>query len=404
MIATTYSLLISKTIGVSILILIILAIRPLILRYLNAKIAYTLWLMIPIFLMLPVNWFLVFDSAPSPSMTFLYGIRQFVSDNLMLVDNSASGIVQLVIGLWLSGLLVRLFVYWRQYQQLINSFEASDYQLLKSVYNEILFDNKAFKSITIVNSSLVKVPAVFGLVNPYLILPKKFSSYPVQKQSVILKHELFHIKRKDHQINVIKVLVKSIFWFNPLFHFSDRYFEADQELSCDFSVLNQLSKSEKKHYATAILDVVSVGNQNCLVSQWQYPSLIKERVNMLKNTNQKSWYGWATLIFSSMVLLMTSYVSYAKEESKEAVPAKIVQPMYPLNAAIKSLEGSVRFRFNIDKTGKPYDISVVSSTPGDMFVKNAQKALEQWHFKIKEVDGQRVKQIGMLYTMEFRLK
>ncbi|MDH5628994.1 MAG: hypothetical protein OEY96_02455, partial [Gammaproteobacteria bacterium] len=109
MIATTYSLLISKTIGVSILILIILAIRPLILRYLNAKIAYTLWLMIPIFLMLPVNWFLVFDSAPSPSMTFLYGIRQFVSDNLMLVDNSASGIVQLVIGLWLSGLLVSLF-------------------------------------------------------------------------------------------------------------------------------------------------------------------------------------------------------------------------------------------------------------------------------------------------------
>lgn len=63
-----FTLLAVKTIGVLGLLLAIVTIRPLVLKWLNADVAYKLWLVIPTFLLLPTNW--MESSTGSSVMTF----------------------------------------------------------------------------------------------------------------------------------------------------------------------------------------------------------------------------------------------------------------------------------------------------------------------------------------------
>jgi len=102
------------------------------------------------------------------------------------------------------------------------------------------------KNIRFVSSSLIGVPAVFGLFQSYLILPDDFFSQPDKNQQLILQHEFYHLNRHDHRINFIRVFIKSLFWFNPMFYWADKYCEADQEMSCDLGVSKiQIARREK---------------------------------------------------------------------------------------------------------------------------------------------------------------
>lgn len=404
MIDSFFNIVMTKSIGISLLILILIVARPFVLNKLNARIAYRLWLMIPLFLLLPSDWVVWGQTnEQASSMTFFFGVSHFLSSLIPEKQVLNSSVKFIALNFWGIGVLVCLMVYINRYSKLIRSFAPFDYQLP----DQFLSSQDKFNLglISIVTSSLVEVPAVFGLFKTYLILPVNFSEHSTKKQLIILQHEAYHLGRRDHQINFIRLLLKSVFWFNPLVYWADKYFEADQEISCDLGVMQSTDQKDKKRYAEALLESASGINQSSLVSQWKYQSLIKERVKMLKNTNQKKWHSWFAVVFAAMSIWMTSHLVFANgEEIVDAIPDIIEPPRYPIKAAKEGIEGWVKFKFNLDNKGEPSNLQLVKSIPEGVFDEVATTAISLWKFKPKMVNGIAVEQQGMFYTLEFKLK
>lgn len=83
----------------------------------------------------------------------------------------------------------------------------------------------------------------------------------------------------------------------------------------------------------------------------------------------------------------------ARSERQSAIgepsvtPETVVAPIYPFKARRKKLEGHVRLEFSVDASGRARDISVVDSSPPDIFDDSAIRALEKWVFDVDGVHG-----------------
>lgn len=87
----------------------------------------------------------------------------------------------------------------------------------------------------------------------------------------------------------------------------------------------------------------------------------------------------------------------------DAIPMVIIQPRYPQKAAMEGIEGWVKFKFDISPDGSPKNVVVVGAKPKRVFERDARKVIYKWRFKPRVVEGKAVEQLGMRYTMEFRL-
>jgi TonB family protein len=407
-VSTLFEVLIAKSVGLSLLIIVILSLRPLVMKWLNARVAYGLWLILPIFLFLPSNF--IEQAANSQVITFFSGAAFLLPSIQPDSIFNSSGLELVVLITWFVGALVSIIFYLISYQTLKRSLMDFDYQLPAQQLTQKTHYNT--QSILIKNTDLFDVPAVFGLFNATLILPKNFNAQSEDKQLMILKHEFYHLERRDHQINFLRVLIKSLFWFNPLVYWANKFVEADQEISCDLGVLRTSPTAEKKKYAKALIESVGglkqdyVMRQSNLVSQWKYQSLIKQRIKMMKNTNQKNWHSWVAAGLAITSIWATSLVVAGDKDSvisEELVPVVVIEPKFPTKALNEGVEGWVKVQMSVGADGQPFYIRVADSSPKELFDNSAMRAIKRWKFKPKIVNGKAVIQKNMYYTLEFKI-
>ncbi|CAH0539658.1 energy transducer TonB [Vibrio marisflavi] len=89
--------------------------------------------------------------------------------------------------------------------------------------------------------------------------------------------------------------------------------------------------------------------------------------------------------------------------NQQALPIYREKPRYPMVALKRKLEGYVVLKFNIDKQGRPTDISVVEAKPKRIFDRNALLALRNWKYQPKIVDGNPVVQVGFVQKIDFKI-
>ncbi len=390
-----FEILVLKTLGMTFLLLLIVSLRPWILKWSNARVAYGLWLMLPIYLIVPINF--VEATSSAGVMTFILGDN---SVNLLPPRNDwlSTEIADFLLDIWIVGILMVLSVFTFRYQKLKNSLTPLSKNQISSENQQAFLAQ--LKSTTLVNSDLIDVPAVFGFFKAHLVLPYDFSELSEKKQYMILNHEFYHLHRHDHRMNFVRVVIKSLFWFNPLFYWADKYCEADQELSCDLGVLQHSEVESRISYAKVLMESVTGKEENRLLSQWKYQSLIKERIKMLKNIESKKWHSWVAVIFASCAIWFTSGMVMAgkgEDITVEAVPTKVIPPRYPIEAVKAGIEGWVKFSFNVDTNGHPYEVKLLDAKSANLFENGARQAFYQWQFDTNKGQNQ------LIYTMEFTL-
>ena len=87
----------------------------------------------------------------------------------------------------------------------------------------------------------------------------------------------------------------------------------------------------------------------------------------------------------------------------DAVPMVRVPPQYPERAAQRGIEGRVLIEFTISKSGSVKDAKVIAYEPSKIFNRAALKAVSQWKYNPKIVDGKPVEQTGQRISIPFRL-
>ncbi|WP_368490600.1 M56 family metallopeptidase [Clostridium sp. BJN0013] len=163
------------------------------------------------------------------------------------------------------------------------------------------------RSIPIICDRYVNVPSLFGNIKPKILISTELIfKLSVEEKKYIFLHELSHFKRKDIFISWIMLFCGILNWFNPIIWLSLHRMWEDCELACDAYVLSYLKEMEQREYGRTIINLVK------LVSDIKYipgttgivssNSNMKRRIIMIKKF-KKSPYKWAIAAICILIAL-----------------------------------------------------------------------------------------------------
>ena len=86
----------------------------------------------------------------------------------------------------------------------------------------------------------VAVPTVVGVLRPMILLPASLASGLTPKQlELLLSHELAHIRRYDHLVNILQRLIEALLFFHAAVWYVSHRIRIEREHCCDDLVVAQ---------------------------------------------------------------------------------------------------------------------------------------------------------------------
>lgn len=110
-------------------------------------------------------------------------------------------------------------------------------------------------SVRLRQSERIRVPMVWGLRRPVVLLPEAAEQWPAERRRMVLLHELAHVKRWDGLTQTLARCACALFWFNPLVWLAGWRMRVERERACDDLVLRAGSKPSR--YADELLQITA---------------------------------------------------------------------------------------------------------------------------------------------------
>ena len=109
-------------------------------------------------------------------------------------------------------------------------------------------------------SKQATIPFVFGALDPVVVLPAHSMSWDDEKLSIVLSHELSHVRRRDALAQWLVDLTCALHWLNPLVWLAAARLRRERELACDDEVM--LKGTEPDTYARLLVSLAhSLGRE-----------------------------------------------------------------------------------------------------------------------------------------------
>ena len=294
-------------IGMTLLMLLVLAVRQPVARAFGASWAYALWLLPLLRLLLPQ---LPALSTPVsvPSITVVLPAVEGAAAVPLPADIAGPGQwVLILLALWAGG--AAAFLIWHQsaYSAFLLSIGSSPRK----------GDPEEFGGIRVIESEAVDGPVAIGVVDKRIVVPPLFNwRYSPAEQRLALEHELIHHRRGDLWWNMAALGVLALNWFNPIAHFAYRAFRADQELACDAAIARR-SPDRRHDYASAL---VKAASRPGLVAACplNHADMLKRRLKMMKThraSRARTLGGVAALGILATAGLALSSPGFAQRDS-----------------------------------------------------------------------------------------
>lgn len=333
-------MLMNCSIGLSIVILIYIAITPLLSKRYSAKGLYYTWLIIIIGLLVPVKPKVYFRI---PGVTIL---REKMLHNSILaktdlpititepsivklpINNTVTPIYRaksafisqnvdwwnIITIIWLVGVIAFLLfnaIKHYKFARMIHrwSEEIADKRTVELV-QKIKRELSISREIGLYLCPCIGSPMLTGLFSPRILLPI-ITDMPQLDLYFILKHEFVHYKRKDLWYKCLLLIVTAMHWFNPVVHLMVRAIKAQCEISCDAEVVKSADISTRYRYSTTIIDSLKVQSKFKIALATNFyvggKNSMKNRILSIMDTRKKK----VSLIIICIVLVMSAGVSMA---------------------------------------------------------------------------------------------
>jgi beta-lactamase regulating signal transducer with metallopeptidase domain len=177
--------------------------------------------------------------------------------------------------------------------------EISWVTLAKSISNRLGMKN----SLRVLQSDRVVLPMTWGALRPVILLPEASEDWSLKCRSIVLLHELAHVKRRDCLTQTLAQLACALYWFNPLVWVAARSLRVERELACDDEVLQAGTRASD--YAGYLVEIASSFGANVCVSPFAVGmacSELENRVRAILNPERKrATNNRRKVVLSSMV-------------------------------------------------------------------------------------------------------
>jgi hypothetical protein len=110
------------------------------------------------------------------------------------------------------------------------------------------------RPVTLLQSPRQGIPMTWGVFYPVILLPADADLWTSERRSIVLLHELAHVRRFDALTQTVAQLATALFWINPLVWVASRQMRTERERACDDFVLS--AGMRPSAYASDLLEIV----------------------------------------------------------------------------------------------------------------------------------------------------
>lgn len=168
-----------------------------------------------------------------------------------------------ITSLYSIGIIFQLFVILKGYLGLKNLKRAENFAVpsaWQNAFENTIAQLNIRKKVAFYLSPKVNVPLVIGFFKPVVLFPVALATQlDIQQVEAILIHELSHIRRNDYLINLMKVMVETLLFFNPFVWLTSRFIHIEREHACDDLVVKFTNTPVT--YAHALLKLELIKNK-----------------------------------------------------------------------------------------------------------------------------------------------
>lgn len=253
---------------------------------------------------------------------------------------------------WLVGVSwgsARLLVSWLSLHMIRHTGIVPTPQWLENEFRRLRLECNVQRPISIMVSSLVRVPLTAGWLKPVILLPTTaLTGLHPEQIRLILRHELAHIQRYDYLVNWLQNLVAIVLFYHPVVHWIVHILNDERELCCDHEAIR--NRCRPIDYAKILVKL-----QEAITQPVPQPALaasgrsgLYRRVERLLNSeveqiskgnNGSRSYAWVfTVMLSALVTTVGVIGSPSGHASYNEQPTVVNTIVHPLSELPKMVE------------------------------------------------------------------
>ncbi len=244
---------------------------------------YTLWLLIPLRLMIPPGVAIPFNAGEISQSVYKTLFAEATSAEVIDEGISITGfdIEQgveyatysaaqanvgttwsfdlIIVSLWALGVFIALSIVLSQFMQISRVLKTSTVphddlgELFRGLCREHGLKSKIQLKVTAHDTS----PFVFGVFRPVVVIPEQLLERLHREElEAVLHHELIHVKKMDQWVNMVVICISVIFYFHPLVWLANRMIREERERRCDELVVRDRGVT-KDTYTSALMKVMN---------------------------------------------------------------------------------------------------------------------------------------------------
>ncbi|MEN2787374.1 M56 family metallopeptidase [Sphingomonas qilianensis] len=240
--------LVEALVASTMLMALVLALRGPVRRAFGPDVAYALWALPVLRLLLPplpAAWreIAVAPISAAGETITLYVVQPLGGSAAAAPIDGSLPLALIVTGLWAAG--AAAFLIWHTTHHM---------RFCRRMLRHQIRGSEIEGGIHLIETKAASGPLAFGILRKYVAFPRDFvERYDQEERDLALAHEIGHHDRGDLIANWLALAVLALHWFNPIAWRAFRAFRADQEIANDARVLAGLGPVARHSYACAIV-------------------------------------------------------------------------------------------------------------------------------------------------------
>ncbi|MCA9275779.1 MAG: M56 family metallopeptidase [Phycisphaerales bacterium] len=181
-----------------------------------------------------------------------------------------------------------------------------------AVFEEMRAALGVSRRVRMLVSGIARCPVVVGVVSPVVIVPSSVLLMMSPEQvRMVLAHELAHIRRYDHLVNMLQVLVETVMFYHPVVWWMSHQARVEREHCCDDAAVRWAGDAVS--YARALTELEEVRMRTRAVLALQGGSLMNRIRRLIEDTDARRGRGSmrALAVLSAAMLIAGAGYAHA---------------------------------------------------------------------------------------------
>lgn len=229
-----------------------------------------------------------------------------------VIESHSIYVYHIFLLIWICGIALFGFKTVSTYIKFKKSLEKEphiDEEAIKDLIKEVELLYGKSTDFTVIRTSSVSVPLLFGVFKPKIILPQIDLSD--KELYYIIRHEVTHYHHYDLWIKLFVELTSIIYWWNPLVYILKQQIDKILEIRVDTAVTKHMSKAERINYLECLLTIAK-GNAPSRINSFSLAfdsrtaSVLSQRFYIVLDNNFDQKFGAkSSILFMALMLILT---------------------------------------------------------------------------------------------------